>query len=205
VPSQHEHCGDLSVLWHAADLLADKGEEIGEAAQYTAQELRKPQNAALVGLGVLGASAIVAYPHQSFQFLGFLGLELTLLVKALSYDNPQQAIDALNKSVGSLTDSVSTSAASAGKAAGKARASKPVQAQHSSKKQALEPPAAPMSSAADAAAARAKEAQAAAAEAIAEVTALAEDVPKPVVEIVNENTGDSRKNGTSAKSVKSEV
>ena len=97
----------------AADLLADKGEELGEAATSTANELKKPQNAALGVLALLGLGTTVAYPHESFQFFGFVGLQLTAIVTFLSYDKPEDAMAALNKSSRSFADKVGSAASSA--------------------------------------------------------------------------------------------
>lgn len=106
--SEQTHC-----LCCAADLLADKGEELGEAATFTAKELKKPQNAALALLALIGAGTTIAYPHESFQFFGFLGLQLTVILKVLSYEKPADAFAALNQSSRSFADSVGSAASSA--------------------------------------------------------------------------------------------
>ena len=103
-------------------MLADKGEELGEAATSTANELKKPQNAALGVLALLGIGTTIAYPHESFQFFGFVGLQLTAIVAFLSYDKPEDAMAALTQSSRSFADRVGTAASSASSAGSKMKA-----------------------------------------------------------------------------------
>lgn len=103
----------------AADLLADKGEELGEAATFTAMELRKPQNAALVALAVLALGTTITYPHESFQFYGFVGLQLTVILKFLSYEKPGDAVAALAQSSRSFAGTLGNAAAKASSAGSK--------------------------------------------------------------------------------------
>lgn len=57
--------------------------------------LRDPVTAAAV-LGALGGGVLVAANfHTALQFIGVLGLELTLAARALSYSSPQDALDDL--------------------------------------------------------------------------------------------------------------
>jgi hypothetical protein len=92
----------------AADILEDKREELAEGATATAQRLREPQNAALAGVSAATALSLLVAPHETFRFLGVLGLELTLLVKLLSYDSPQAAVADVERGFSSVIDAVST-------------------------------------------------------------------------------------------------
>ena len=89
----------------AADLLADKGEELSEAAEETAEKLRQPRNAAFALLTLASAVAVYIYPHESFRLIGVLGIELTILVKLLSYESPSDAVDDVNKGFQTIKDS----------------------------------------------------------------------------------------------------
>jgi len=76
-------------------VLADKSEELAEAAEVTYERavtsLRQPVNA----LGVAGALSLlvsaVLQPGTTLQFLGVLGLELTTLRYLLQFESPRAA------------------------------------------------------------------------------------------------------------------
>eukprot|EP00892_Ulva_mutabilis_P010963 jgi/Ulvmu1/8239/UM041_0049.1 len=105
-----------------ADLLADKGEELSEAAEQTAEKLRQPRNAAIAVLTLASAVAVYLYPHESFRLIGVLGIELTILLKLLSYESPSAAVDDVNKSFQSIRDSFSNVKAQAAEFADVAQA-----------------------------------------------------------------------------------
>lgn len=92
----HERLSQEFAL-RAADLLADKGEELSEAAEQTAEKLRQPRNAALALLTFAAVASAYLYPHETFRVVGVVGIELTILVKLLSYESPSAAVDDVNK------------------------------------------------------------------------------------------------------------
>lgn len=149
---------------HAADLLADKGEELSEAAEQTAEKLRQPRNAALALLTFASGVAVYLYPHESFRLIGVLGIELTILVKLLSYDSPSAAVDDVSKGFQSIKDSFSSAKAQAADFAevAQARSANPAQPSAAEKASDTPPKSSPMSEARESVAAEAvKEAQAA--------------------------------------------
>jgi hypothetical protein len=93
---------------HAADTLADKQAELAEAATATAQQLSQPQNAALLGASSVAALVTLLRPHETFQFVGLVGLELSLLNWALKYESPQDAVEDVERTFTSIIDAVST-------------------------------------------------------------------------------------------------
>jgi hypothetical protein len=72
----------------AADVLSDKGEQLQEVASNTVRELKKPANSAIAGASTVAVLSIITHPHETFQFLGFVGLELSLLRALLGYESP---------------------------------------------------------------------------------------------------------------------
>ena len=77
--------------------MSDKSEEFVEAAELTLEQtveiLSKPQNAVIAAAAACLVVAAIVRPHETFEFLGFLGLELTVLVYILKFDSPEAALD----------------------------------------------------------------------------------------------------------------
>jgi hypothetical protein len=111
----------------AADLLADKRAEMTDSATATARVLQRPQNAAIAAVGMTTTLCLLARPHETFQFLGLTGLELTLLAKCLAYDSPQEAVSDVEGTLNSLFGGVSRGATQLGDAASSAGTSSAVE------------------------------------------------------------------------------
>lgn len=126
--------------------------------------------------------AVYLYPHESFRLIGVLGIELTILVKLLSYDSPSAAVDDVGKGFRSIKESFSNAKAQAAQFAEVAQARSATSAQPSDPKQAQAAEASqkssPVSEARESVAAEAvKEAQAALERMVAQTK---EEKPPPV-------------------------
>ncbi|KAL4436752.1 hypothetical protein ABPG75_003891 [Micractinium tetrahymenae] len=78
------------------DALSDTAETVVEAAASQLSPLREPRTAALA-VAALGGLGFLAFNfHTTLQFIGVLGLELTLVSRALTYDSFQDALDDLS-------------------------------------------------------------------------------------------------------------
>lgn len=185
MPSQGHRCiaqPSKEFALRAADLLADKGEELSEAAEQTAEKLRQPRNAAFALLTFASAVAVYLYPHESFRLIGVLGIELTILVKLLSYDSPSAAVEDVGKGFQSIKESFSNAKAQAAEFAEVAQARSSAAVQPSEPKQAqaaeVSQKSSPVSEARESVAAEAvKEAQAALERMVAQTK---EEKPPPV-------------------------
>lgn len=93
----------------AANYTADAGALIADNVEVVVgkvQELSKPQIAVpLVGGAVLGTAAVVNY-HTTLEYIGVLGVLLTITNKALSYSSPQEALDDVAAVAGKVTNAV---------------------------------------------------------------------------------------------------
>jgi hypothetical protein len=69
-------------------VLTDTSEELQEVATRTFGDLNKPFNRVLAGGSAAGVASAVTFPHTTFQAIGIVGIELTILRALLSYDSP---------------------------------------------------------------------------------------------------------------------
>lgn len=91
-PKKRRLCFDPGALPCAAGILADTSEDLQELARGTISTINEPANRAIVaGVAIVALSAAFK-PHETFQYLGVLGLEFTLLFKLLQYESPTAAV-----------------------------------------------------------------------------------------------------------------
>ncbi|KAI7837815.1 hypothetical protein COHA_008303 [Chlorella ohadii] len=79
----------------ALDAVGDVAETVVEKAASQLSGLRQPGTAATAAAALGGLGFVALNFHTTLQFLGVLGLELTLVLRALSYSSPQEALDDL--------------------------------------------------------------------------------------------------------------
>jgi hypothetical protein len=76
----------------AAGILADTGEDLQMLAKGTMKTLNEPTNRAITAAFAAVALSAAWKPHETFQYLGILGLELTVLYRLFQYESPIAAI-----------------------------------------------------------------------------------------------------------------
>lgn len=96
----------------AVDRLADRQAEVTERAAASAQglqrELQRPAGAALAAMGTATILSALVRPHETFRFVGVLGLELTLLKRLLT--SPQALLYDLDSTWTILSRSLASGA-----------------------------------------------------------------------------------------------
>ncbi|PRW34000.1 zinc finger CCCH domain-containing 11 [Chlorella sorokiniana] len=80
----------------ALDAVGDVAETVVEKAASQLSGLRQPGTAVTAAAALGGLGFIALNFHTTLQFVGVLGLELTLVLRALSYDSPEEALQDLS-------------------------------------------------------------------------------------------------------------
>jgi hypothetical protein len=73
-------------------MMADQRASLQQLAERTVSELNKPLNQAISGGAALVALCLAFKPHETLQFFGVVGLEITLLTRLLRYVSPGAAV-----------------------------------------------------------------------------------------------------------------
>lgn len=84
-----------------------------------AAELKKPANSIGAGSAFIGFCVLLAYPHESFQFIGFTGLQLSGILALLSYDSPSALVVDWSERVAGVAKGVGGAVGAVGGAAAK--------------------------------------------------------------------------------------
>ncbi|GAB4823555.1 hypothetical protein N2152v2_010601 [Parachlorella kessleri] len=94
---------DASVV----EAVEDQVEAVAEVASEQVSRLRNPATAATAAAGAAALGYTAFNIHTVLQFVGVVGLELTLFLKFLEYDSPEEALEDLQQFVGKLSKGVS--------------------------------------------------------------------------------------------------
>lgn len=89
-----------------------------------AEELKKPAISFAAGAALVGFLVILAYPHESFQFIGFTGIQLTGILYLLSFESPAAFLGAFTEKLGGAVEAASGAASGAASAVSSAAATK---------------------------------------------------------------------------------
>jgi hypothetical protein len=95
----------------AGDLVSDTSAELTEVAQRVTTTIFEPANTAILGGSAAATVSAIVNPHQTFQFLGIVGIELTLLRAALSYESPSALVRDWSYKAGQVSRNVSNALA----------------------------------------------------------------------------------------------
>ncbi|EFN55745.1 expressed protein [Chlorella variabilis] len=101
------------------DVAEDVAGTVAEQAASQLSPLREPKNAAVAAAALGGLGYVAANFHTTLQFLGVLGLELTLVNRALSYGSVEEALEDVRGLAGSAA-SLAALPAKAAEALGRA-------------------------------------------------------------------------------------
>ncbi|KAH7623779.1 hypothetical protein Ndes2526B_g01025 [Nannochloris sp. 'desiccata'] len=96
----------LAVVEKSSDYDANPLEVVGDAAETVAEEaaqlLKQPTNAVWIGAGFTLAILAAFNYHLLFRYIGVLGIEATIALRAIDYESPQDAIDDFNALVATV-------------------------------------------------------------------------------------------------------
>lgn len=97
----------MSRVLLAGAVISDNIEVVASKATEVATTLSQPQiGVPILGGTLLGGYAVYNY-HSTLQFIGVLGVLLTITNKVLSYDSPKDLIDDVSNTASNIGNSVS--------------------------------------------------------------------------------------------------